>query len=405
MAQPTEAQIEKILSQILSSPEFNDSKRYQELLKYIVEKSSKVSSLKETELAHDLFGKDASFDPSADPLIRSYVSNLRKKLEHYYLTTETVYDYRIEIPKGHYIVKYIPVEQKQEVKTGIPKKSWIYIPIIIILCTVIVVREFMHQDARVQTKNSFEKSFIWSDFLKQDGHPVLIVIGDYLLLSEKNKPNRRTFFRMPHINSEKEFNDSLQINPKKFKDLEISDVTFVGAAPALGIGKLMEVFEGSNKTTSTKLSHELKWDDFENHDVIFIGSLKNLYKLDTLFSRTNIRYDLNSIPNFLKIIDGKNGTNNSFDINWQGGNYQKDYSVILKLHNSKNNTILFLTGFSELGVMDAIKSSLDPNLINRISKFSGRSMPGSFLNFELISEVEGLKYTVFGSQIKYVQPF
>jgi hypothetical protein len=88
-----------------------------------------------------------------------------------------------------------------------------------------------------------------------------------------------------------------------------------------------------------------------------------------------------------------------------GGNYQKDYSVILKLTTANNSSIVFLTGFSEVGVMDAIQSSLDPNLISRIKEFSDSSISNTSLNVALISEVEGLRYTVFGSHIKYVHDY
>ncbi len=83
---------EQIISEILSSAEFKDSQRYQDLLKYLVEKTEEEGSVKEIEIAIDVFGKDSSFDPNSNPLIRSYISNLRKKLEHYYLTTENKYN-------------------------------------------------------------------------------------------------------------------------------------------------------------------------------------------------------------------------------------------------------------------------------------------------------------------------
>ena len=106
MSLPTDLEKATILAQVLKSPEFQDSKRYQELLQYLVDKTSQGGSLKEAEIAHDLFGKDSKFDPSTDPLIRSYISNLRKKLEHYHLTTENHFDHVIEIPKGQYLVKF-----------------------------------------------------------------------------------------------------------------------------------------------------------------------------------------------------------------------------------------------------------------------------------------------------------
>jgi hypothetical protein len=97
MSQPNDSEKAAILAQILKSPGFQDSKRYRELLQFLVEKSSGEASLKEMEIAQQVFGKDSRFDPATDPLVRSYVSNLRKKLDHYYLTTVDANNYRRKI--------------------------------------------------------------------------------------------------------------------------------------------------------------------------------------------------------------------------------------------------------------------------------------------------------------------
>ena len=399
MPQPTEPEIEKLLSQILSHSEFKTSRKYQDLLKYLVEKTSKVESLKETEIAHDVLGKDSTFDPGSDSIIRAYVSNLRKKLEHYYLTTDDVFDHKVEIPKGQYLVKYLPVERKREIKKKNRYPSFVYLAIILILLSIILVRELGNRGSLVADNRSFSDNPIWSNFLKQDSPPVLIVLGDYLVLSEKD-PLRRAFLRLPRINSEKDFNDSLKANPEKFSKLEISDVTFVGAGPALGVVQLMQVLSSTGRKVSATLSHNLKWDDLDNHNIIYIGTFKSLYRLDTLFSRTNMRFQS---PYSLKVFGREKEVLHSFDLAWLGGggNYQKDYSVILKAISEKNHSIVFLTGFSEVGIMDAVNSSLDPKLISRIEEFSGSSVSRTSSILELISEVEGLRYTVFRSHIKY----
>ena len=117
---------QELLSQILSSPEFHDSKRYSELLQYLAEKSEKVTSLKETEIAIEVFSKDSKFDPNSDPLIRSYISNLRKKLEHYYLTTENKFDYKLVIPKGQYLVKDVGKVEKEALRNLIFQRCSLY---------------------------------------------------------------------------------------------------------------------------------------------------------------------------------------------------------------------------------------------------------------------------------------
>ncbi len=399
MTQPGELEKKSLLAQILQSPEFHDSVRYQELLRYLVEKSSKVTSLKETEIAHDVFGKSSSFDPAADPLIRSYISNLRKKLEHYYLTTENQFDYRLEIPKGQYLVKYT-----KGTKNLIPKRIRTYVPaasltVIALLIGVILFREFWGNGTSFTGGNSAAVNPIWNEFLANNEHPTLIVLGDFLVLTEKSIVAGRTFLRDPKINSDKELRSAVSIQPQQYSKYQIADVTYVGDATALGVSEIINVIRNSSKPFSVKLSSQLKWDDFDNNNIIYLGTLKTLAKLDTIFSRTNLKYNLN--PNSLTILGARNDSSQTMNLNWQGGNYQKDYSIILKLLGSKNNFVVFLTGFSEVGVMESIKAASDRNLISRINAFTKKPVDQDRFLFEMISETEGVGHTVFRSEIKH----
>jgi len=64
--------------------------------------------------------------------------------------------------------------------------------------------------------------------------------------------------------------------------------------------------------------------------------------------------------------------------------------------------LLFLTGFSEVGIMDAIKNATDPGLMARISSFHTTAPQNPSL-FELVSEAEGVKYTVFRTTIQHFE--
>jgi hypothetical protein len=392
---------QRLLSQILDSPEFHESKRYQELLRYLVDKSSSGASLKEMEIAHDLFGKDSGFDPSTDPLIRSYISNLRKKLEHYYLTTENRFTHKLDIPKGQYLVTYTPAGPRIPAKTHFLRSPALYLAIIASLVLLWLYREFAPRSSPASSVPAASVNPIWTDFLLPESQPILLIIGDYLFLSEKGKSVGRTFLRDPRVNSQEDLRVLTERYPDKYAGSEISTVSYVGVGASLGLPTLLQVFGGASNRVSVKLSSELKWDDLDNHCVVFVGSLKTLGRLDTLLSRTNIRYGL--APNVLKVQDATGGIVKSFDLNWTGGNYQRDYSVILKMVGPKNNPLVFLTGFSEVGIVDAIKTSTDPGLMSRIrASQSTQTFQSPFL-FEMISEAEGVKYTVFRSKIMYFE--
>lgn len=399
MNQPTEQDKALIVSRILNSPEFHDSKRYQELLQYLVNKSSSGESLKETEIAHDLFSKDSKFDPSADSLIRSYISNLRKKLEHYYLTTTDPFNFKLEIPKGQYLVKYIPVTIIEQKKNKNSYGRFIYPGIISFLVLIIIIMGFQIKNSGTNFNKPTKSSLIWQEFCKKENAPVLIVIGDYLFFTEKNKGVSRLFMRDSRINNLKDFNNFLAGQPQLKDKYELLNFTYLPLVTAFGLPDILNELNTLTRKPLIKLASTLTWEDLENNNVIFLGSLKALYKLDTLMTKTNIRYSFS--PNKLRIINDKGEVITSFDFTYRSGTYQKDFSIIVKTTGAKNNTILFLTGFSELGMYESVRAAVNSNLWTRIKDFTKKEISDDLHYFEIISQTEGIEHTVFNSEIKH----
>ncbi len=52
--------------------------------------------------------------------------------------------------------------------------------------------------------------------------------------------------------------------------------------------------------------------------------------------------------------------------------------------------------------MDAVRNSTDPALMSRINSFQAATLQSPFL-FEMVSEAEGVKYTVFRTQIQHFE--
>ena len=93
------------LARLLASHAFPASARRRKLLEYVVEQTlaGRGDRLKAYDLAVSVLGRDASFDPQGDPIVRIEVGRLRRDLEHYYLTDGRADPIRITIPKGHYV--------------------------------------------------------------------------------------------------------------------------------------------------------------------------------------------------------------------------------------------------------------------------------------------------------------
>ena len=106
--------IEHELDAICASPVFASAPRMQQLLRFLVDKAlnGKSHQLKAYTIGLEIFARDASFDPQADPVVRVEMRRLRNKLRSYYLSYPAG-EVLIDIPKGGYIPDFIPAESPQ----------------------------------------------------------------------------------------------------------------------------------------------------------------------------------------------------------------------------------------------------------------------------------------------------
>src|SRR5579862_8287145 len=110
----TRAQVpqrEQYLAQIdrlLNSHVLHGSESLCKLLRYLGEHSldSPGTPLKEYQIATEVFGRPADFDPRLDSTVRVQTGRLRSKLAEYYGGEGAADRLMIEIPKGAYSLTY-----------------------------------------------------------------------------------------------------------------------------------------------------------------------------------------------------------------------------------------------------------------------------------------------------------
>jgi Tol biopolymer transport system component len=98
-----DAAIRAELESILASEVFSRSQQLRRFLSFIVEQrlAGQGHSLKESVLAHELYGKGTDFDGGTDPVVRVDARRLRDKLREYYEgRSDPVV---ISLPKGSYV--------------------------------------------------------------------------------------------------------------------------------------------------------------------------------------------------------------------------------------------------------------------------------------------------------------
>ena len=92
------------LDRIMKSGPFQQSRRRQRFLEYIVSEAlaGRGERLKGYNVGLEVFDRPETFDPLADPVVRVEAARLRDKLREYYETEGLGDPVRIELPKGSY---------------------------------------------------------------------------------------------------------------------------------------------------------------------------------------------------------------------------------------------------------------------------------------------------------------
>src|SRR5215207_5007053 len=92
------------LSRILTSKTFSQVERLKLFINFIVEETvaGRGGELKEYVIGVQVFGKEPSFDPRTDPIVRVQARRLRARLARYYREEGQNDEVIVDLPKGGY---------------------------------------------------------------------------------------------------------------------------------------------------------------------------------------------------------------------------------------------------------------------------------------------------------------
>jgi len=315
-----------LLNDILESPEFKDSQRYRDLLVYLVEESQAGRIPKEMTIGMRFFGKDASFNSKVDASVRVYLANLRKKLDHYYLSTGKPYTHKLRIPVGHYKVEFIPLSELVH-KPHKKNRSYLLASIGIGIVAVFLLGYFTNSLLQPNDHHSAPPNSIWNDFIKPHGRPTLIVFGDYFFVREKGGTGN--YFRNSKINSAEDFRQAASKDPEFAKKFEQIGFTFLRSSTPWGLSHLLPIFHNSYNSYSYKLASQFTSSDFKSSNIVYIGSFKTLYQLKNLLQIFRLNYTIRP-TNFQIKDDDNDSTFHFFPSILHAGEYENDYGIIAK---------------------------------------------------------------------------
>ncbi len=385
----------KILENILSTKDFKTSKSYTKLLTYLVEASIKNKKLKEYYLAVDVFEKSSDFNSSEDSSVRVYVSNLRKKLDHYYATEGRDDKYKIEIPKGHYDLNFVPNKIKE---TKSHTSRWNKIAFVLFPISILLLLFSIFNLNKVATleKSSVLDNPVWSNFASNK-LPELIILGNDLFFLQ-GIGDEETIIRKHEINTIGMFSYYKKKNPDK----KITRITPYSFFPLINVSVLPQVSISllSKGKFNFKSSINVNGNDFKENNIIFLGSFRNLHSLEFLLQDGMYEYS-NYIKNtYLKIKD-----HDSIKVFRQSGQMDKehvDFCLFRKLPGPNNNTIYMFISFFEPAMKIAVDYMLNKQKLKELTNLMNKRYGKLPKYFDVLFRSSGFKRKAYTSKIEYI---
>ena len=394
----SESMKHKILEEILESEDFRQTQKYQDLLRYLVNASIAGENVKESTIAVDFFGKDTAFDPSIDSSVRAYVSNIRKKLEHYYLTEGKNHEIKLSLPKGHYSVEFVRTSETTAERPAFSWRAlppWVYLPVI--LTFILVVIYLRYDSTRVPTSYQVipKDNPVWKELLSND-FKTMIVLGDYYFFSMSFDSTRQTYIRDIQINSDSDLEKFLAEHPKYSHVISKTYHTYLEEHYPLCLSYILPSFVMQNRQMELRLSSEVQLEDLQKYNILYIGPYKTLRILETVTRNLNFRYALRTTSSTLSFLSPDSGK--TYDYCWVTNpetNARNDYAIVTKVSGHNGNTFLFFLSQHDFGNISTVRYLTSREALR---EFSTRA-PGSF---EALFEVKGIIRSDFGMKLLHV---
>jgi hypothetical protein len=386
-------QIEKLTK----SHSLHSSESLCKLLRYLAEHSLDHPgiALKEYQIATEVLGRPAGFDPQSDSTVRVQAGRLRVKLAEYYAQEGTNDPVLVEIPKGSYALTFTLRPSKSPASLpslqtfGLPGKppqalpsnrGWaiaVIVLAVLLASSVIAGAILLSPRTRQQLLSAAsappQLQVFWNRFVVSPQQPwVIFSNGSFVGRPETgmryfNAAADKRSFIMDH---------------------------YTGVGEVLAIHQLDHVFGMLNRPLRVKRGALFSLDDAKNNDLIFVGSpSENLTLLDIPGTRDFVFQRLDSGPRKgdLAVINvhPQAGEPNYFLGTPPNQPTTEDYAIVSFLPGlDPSRSILILAGATTFGTQAAVEYVCREDDVKSLLQRLNISKPADLKPFEAILHVK-----------------
>jgi hypothetical protein len=341
------------LRRILSSPAFQNSKRYAAVLKFIVDQTLMGfgDRLKERTIGIEVFDRPPDYDTATDHAVRSAVAEVRKRLAQYYMNGAQR-ELRIEIQPGSYMPQFrwgeegprfttiptqIPsIRPERAVAEPLPardahkpriRSAWIAVAPVLLAAGLAV--------AVVTARTHDTLDTFWKPLLASRA-PVLLCLGN---LEGGEMPHAEN----PGLNSK-----------LSLSDFHNSPNTTVNEFDAFTLAKFSGLLQANGTRFRFASQSDATFNDLQSGPAILVGLLNNGWT-ERLVPR--LRYTVDQpTPGRYVIRDREKPANSDWSVDYSTPylNLTKDYAIVLRMVDPKTEqAVIVAAGITVFGTSAA----------------------------------------------------
>jgi hypothetical protein len=396
------AQFQAEIEKLVASHALHGSESLCKLLRYLGKQAIEHPGVpvKEYQIATEVFGRQADFDPQLDSMVRVQAGRLRTKLTEYYNTEGTADRVVVELPKGSYVVAFhervngsaghgngsVPgtwASSPVEASAAAAKRSHLVLGLSVALAAALAMAGWLlwtRKDADPRSANSAIENVapapvrvFWKGFIRGPEEPWVIF-------------SNAAFVGRPDTGMR-------YFDPAKDGKAPILD-HYTGVGEVLAVHNLDLVFGQLHQSLRVKRGSLFSLDDAKNDDLIFIGSpSENLTLLEIPSTREFVFKKVDSGPRAgnVEIINVHPQQNEPLKWLASPSNVMlaEDYSVVAYVKGiNPDHSELILAGTTTIGTQAAVEYVTRENYLAELLKRLNVTQPGELKFFEAVIQIK-----------------
>ena len=396
------AQFQAEIEKLVASHALHGSESLCKLLRYLGKQALEHpgTAVKEYQIATEVFGRQADFDPQLDSMVRVQAGRLRTKLAEYYNTEGSTDRIVVELPKGSYAVAFheranAAVAHGNGSGTG----TWANDPVepasdaavrryLVPILSVALVAALMaigwllwtHREpgtslanTAVETSASAPIRIFWKGFVRGPEEPWVIF---------SNAP----FVGRP--NTGMRYYDAAKDAKTPILD------HYTGVGEVLAVHSLDILFSELHQSLRVKRGSLFSLDDAKNNDLIFMGSpSENLTLLEIPSTTQFVFKKVESGPQEGNVeivnVHPVKGESDKYVLGPSNTSLAEDYAVVALVKGiNPEHSELILAGTTTIGTQAAVEYVTRENYLSELLKKMNVTQPSELKPFEAVIHVK-----------------